>query len=75
MWLAIDWGRGGDLAVLVQMACHVCWCCWLTLECVHLEWPDQEVLQLAKLFANFGLQFLGTQKYVCENKTDVCLQN
>ena len=68
-------GGGGDLAGLVQMACHVCWCCWLTLECVHLEWPDQEVLQLAKLFANFGLQFLGAQKYVCENKTDVCLQN
>ena len=32
---------GGDLAVLVQMACQVCWCCWLTRECVHLDWPEQ----------------------------------
>ena len=23
VWLATDWGRGGDLAVFVQMACHV----------------------------------------------------
>ena len=37
VWLATDWGRGGDLAVLVQMACHVCSCCWLTWECVHLD--------------------------------------
>ena len=28
-------GRGGDLAVFVQMACHVCWCYSLTWECVH----------------------------------------